>query len=615
MSTQLHTSLSNHILLLKDFLSHGTISSTPYTNTPTNFYPSLILQIISSLNIEDLKHEKDALAGHLINQKSLSWTWNYRARLPNEIHSDLPDDLDDTCIALAALYLYDPSIIDEEAMVSIVNTLIRNETAEGGPYFTWDVPCEMRQSWKDVDIVVNSNIMHFLSVMGIDLPNLTTFIEDKIKQVDLRSDYYKSPIVIIYFLSKWYRGALQKDLLILLDKETPANPLEKALFISAHINLYGELSTIKRLVDEVILNTEIKNCPVFIEKVTKDAIHWSGCEAFTCTAIIEALSLYDKACHQPIPPLSHNENTELMINNFLKDYPPTISEPILQEFNSFKKLSALANLPRTFYQHIIPDYQSLDGTMIEKLCFANALGWIGYTFYDDVLDDGKIKDLPAANICAREMLSIFLSISSDPVIITTLNTIDTANHWEYTHCKCSVVNSVIHLPAILPDYVDHSVLAEKSLGLAIAPLLLILASHHPDKIKEISALESFFRHYLIARQLNDDAHDWFHDLQNGFLNSVSTPLIAQYLQKDNHEYELNLTTEKDALQKLFWYEIIDQVASDVFNHIELARSSLMSITILTDITFLSKLLDPLEESTEKALSERDSALRFLKAYY
>ena len=74
-------------------------------------------------------------------------------------------------------------------------------------------------------------------------------------------------------------------------------------------------------------------------------------------------------------------------------------------------------------------------------------------------------------------------------------------------------------------------LCDKSLG-HVLPALAVLFSlgYAPDSIA-VDATVSFFKNYLAARQLHDDAHDWKDDLMHGRINAATTQLIRIFYKK------------------------------------------------------------------------------------
>lgn len=127
-------------------------------------------------------------------------------------------------------------------------------------------------------------------------------------------------------------------------------------------------------------------------------------------------------------------------------------------------------------------------------------------------------------------------------------------------------------------------------------------------------MRTFFEHYLAARQLNDDAHDWLEDLENGFINAASAPLLAARRKKMKRNIPLNLIKERESLQILFWEKIIDTVAADILAHIKNARHAVVKMQHLSDTSFIEDMLKPLEQAATKAIHERDSAQKLMTVY-
>ncbi len=140
----------------------------------------------------------------------------------------------------------------------------------------------------------------------------------------------------------------------------------------------------------------------------------------------------------------------------------------------------------------------------------------------------------------------------------------------------------------------------------IAIVMLLGLKHDSRQGKRIL---SFFTHYLIARQLNDDAHDWLEDLRAGRINSVGANVLANYDRKT-----ISFQRDERNLQKLFWDEVIPQVAKDIFKHTKAARLALSSAGIVKRPDKLLSLLDRPETAARQALEEAKKMREFLSSY-
>src|SRR5690606_33230583 len=112
------------------------------------------------------------------------------------------DDLDDTFLALSALYLYDADYLKPEIMAAVANLLFEAEKQPGGPYKTWLVEPSDDIVWQDIDVAVNANIMYFMRLQGVTLPGLDKLIEQAIDNGDLYSPYYPAMQPIAYYMAR-----------------------------------------------------------------------------------------------------------------------------------------------------------------------------------------------------------------------------------------------------------------------------------------------------------------------------------------------------------------------------------------------------------------------------
>jgi hypothetical protein len=294
---------------------------------------------------------------------------------------------------------------------------------------------------------------------------------------------------------------------------------------------------------------------------------------------------------------------------------------------------------------VIAAPQNISLHLLDELALANLFGWMAYTIYDDVLD-GEIHDSPqlllsAANFFLRSLTLQYAALDAQipgllDEYIKMMNIIDDANAWEQVHCRALIENGVLVLPKELPYGLRTTTaaagraalakLADRSLGHALPALgVLFVAGYAPDS-REVVAVLAFFRNYLTARQLHDDAHDWKEDLLRGRVNSVGARLIALWFDdKDKYENEnkFDLTKAISDFQKLFWREVIPGVVADIIFFLDCARGEICGSDVggAVDGRALFKnpapflrLIERLQFAAERALRERDEAVNFLETY-
>jgi hypothetical protein len=589
----------------------------------TTFATSLILSALCNVKeTPELKITKQNAARFLLAQKSEQWSWNYWTRESKEAKTmAYPDDLDDTFSALSALFLYDRKIIDGEALANIVSLLTTLEIKEGGPYKTWLVDKNAKKVWKDVDLAVNSNIAYFLYLNDIHLPKLSKFINSRIKNTDFSSPYYPSPFPIIYFISRFYNGKYNEKIIkYLLNKQQKdgsfGNPLQTSLAVSSLVSL-GFLHRKLKLSIEYLLKNQSNNhwqaYGFCLDPAIDGRKFFSGSEALTTAFCLEALSKYQtiSATQNIIPDKIQNVRQEKIYNAILKK----VKKRLSFFDNSFKKIAItfinditknntdkqILLLPYYFSQGLDETKNKISDELLIELGTANVFGWIAYTIYDNFLDEeGDPKTISLANVALRETAMLFecaLPENKKFQIFSRriLDIIDAANYWEVKNCRDKTR---------LPNYGNYEKLAEKSLGHALGPLAILFSAGYDDKSAETKQLLKFFKHYLISRQLNDDAHDFEKDLKMEHINPVATLLLKKSKPNSSHM----------RLKKLFWENVLDEVSQIVLQHVKKGKTALNKCTIIVDKSMFNNLLVKYEKIAIKALEEKKQTMQFLKAY-
>jgi hypothetical protein len=599
---------------------------------PANIVLSSLIHIEENAEIKKIKKQT---ADFLLTEKSAYWSFNYWFRNSDWYKKEpYPDDLDDTFCALAALCEYQPKLFTGEVMAKIVTMLTSAEKKEGGPYDMWLVPPEGRKTWNDTDLVVNSNIAFFLSLHDISLPNVTAFIEGSIDEQHYEFPYNKI-YPGIYFISRFYKGEKTEQMITTLLSEQEAdgkweNPLRTALAISSLINFSG--SRFRRQLEKGIAylqKTQAKDgswkpFSFYYQMRLKEKTLFAGSSSTTTALCIEAIDKFSKLTDQPAGskiikqdvPLKTKKadvpKEEQIVKEVIKkvktrfagcdtDLKREAVKTITKTFRGDTD-KQIALLPYFFRLSLGESGKSISDEMIVALGAANVFGWIAYTIYDDFLDEeGDPRQLSIANVCLRESAEIFRS-SLPPetgfadLSQKTFDRIDSANMWEVHQCRDI---------AAPPDYGDYSKLAERSLGHALSPIALLFALGYKEHSVEVQGMMQFFRNYLIARQLDDDAHDWEDDLRRGQINAAGAQVLR--IAKGN-------TRTEEELKKIFWEKAVVGVCKDMIRHVKLARRDLVRSPLSIDTRFFEGLLQKIERSGEKALKERDATMKFIRAY-
>lgn len=172
--------------------------STPYKKSiyMTTFVMHALAHLPPSPMIKEMRQRA---ADFLKQEQEESGAWNYEGRGDWRV----PADLDDTSCAVAAL-----AELDQRPELSFYALLWQNESAPGGPYYTWLGINEREDDPRacEVDPLVNANIVYCCGLLNLSLPNTVYYLEQVIhaEAYDSESTYNFTPHLLIYALSRAY---------------------------------------------------------------------------------------------------------------------------------------------------------------------------------------------------------------------------------------------------------------------------------------------------------------------------------------------------------------------------------------------------------------------------
>lgn len=601
----------------------------------TTFFPSLILQALASVRITSLESVKKQLVNFLTEQKSGAWSFNYWDRQSNEYKTKPhPDDLDDTFCALAALQSEQPDIFTPSALASIAKLLIAAEKQEGGPYKTW-LTTSPNLDWHDVDVAVNANIGNFLARQDVELPSVMGLIETAIAKNQLKSPYYPNIYSHIYFIARWYQGEYQERLIsMLLTRKKGAawqSAQRTAMAITSLLKLgydYRQLaSSVEYLFHLQQPDGSWETEAFCVDPSVENGVRYGCSRALSTALCLEAITLYEERARVSRAVSKSKTASSQFYRSVMTSVEKCINRvertelkeglrKILAQIKTQDADSQIVLLPQIVAQSFEYDISS---QVLGRLARISLWGWMAYTTYDDFLDgEGEVRLLPAANVCLRYLVEELITVLPESVAFHkeadhVMERLDAANAWELVNCRGQVSGHILHIEQI-PDYGDYWQLADRSLGHTISALGVIYASDTLTKAPVLKALRDFMYHYLIARQLNDDAHDWYDDLLQGHINAVSAVLLrSMHPVVPKGGLKIDVVAKKAALQKLLWEEVIDYVCEDIEHHIGLAREALQEHGLAVNTETFEKLLQPIEKASTLALAKRNEALEFIAA--
>ncbi len=228
-----------------------------------------------------------------------------------------------------------------------------------------------------------------------------------------------------------------------------------------------------------------------------------------------------------------------------------------------------------FTQRALGD-TSIPLAKLHALGEANVYSWIAYSIYDHILDkEADASLLPAANVCMRLALECYKQTlpvrhSLQALIARYFDQVDTTSAWEVTSCRFAITDDTIKIGA-LPDYEQYEPLAWRSCIHILGPQ--IVASFAPSTpSKNAEHLAVGLQHYLIARQLGDDIHDWREDLLAGRISAVVALLLFRQGVREGSIH--NLTALVATIQEDFLRTGAVEVSNLILQHTERALSEL-----------------------------------------
>lgn len=595
------------------------------------FGPVLILGALVDSKAQSAQTIRAQLARYLLSQKNDRWSFNYWDRTSEQYQkTPYPDDLDDTFCAVAALRLHDLSLVDDAALAHLVKLLLATESQIGGPYKTWLVSPTAAQGWQDIDLAVNANIAYFLSLIGSELPKVTELLARAIKNQSFQSPYYPSEELVAYYVARAYHGERQNELAAWLRRKLRScigkSPLRTALLVSSLARLGKKVpeAAIHYLAASQQKNGSWPNEPAWLDHGKESAAFYAGSAALTTAFVIEAQERYLQMSvlapksekHSSFDPRAAAIFT--YARQATKQLDKTLHHTILALINrtaAGKNAHEITLLPYLVYAST-KHRSRLSDQLLTELSVANLYGWIAYTIYDDFLDDeGDPRYLSAANVMMRRSVEAFGRALPEnrqfqQVVRDTFDTIDAANAWEVTHARFVVDDERITFTK-LPDYKRLDKLADRSLGHALPALGVVAAAGVPPNQESAKQLFVALRHYIIARQLNDDLHDWKEDLRAGRITYVLAVILKE-LNYTPGQYELNQLIPQ--LERQFWHHSLIRLCKRMKYHTHQSRLAIHRSGLLREQNILIQLIEKIDTSVNETLAVHSQTERFLEAY-
>lgn len=494
------------------------------------------------------------------------------------------NDLYTSFTALAALYKHDAALVSGEQLGSAVRTLIAYEQQPGGPY---------RTPGEQPVIVTNCAIARFMASVGRPLPGLTAYLAATVHVQDFAHNR-QDEVTTAYHLAASGHGS-----------QLLAGWARRQLTTTSTIAQRFQLWRVLQLCG--------KRLPPDAD--TTIAAHLAAClprKDLDESLIVVGMELL---CHRA-QTAKHPDNADYddviqTARQACRHLPPTLNQGLQAA------ITDISHKDRNHEIALLAAYFTLPETNTacnwRDLGAANIFCWIAYTIYDHIIDDepGAPARLPLANAALRLALHRYqhCSPAGSSFVERTFAKMDAANMWELQNCRFTVADGTIQVGP-LPRYGNRLILAHRAYGHILGPLLCLMTNGQITGRQFTCAAEGL-QHYLIARQLSDDIHDWQADLANGQINWIVADILRQLrILPGAH----NLSTLTQRAKKYFWQRGLSRHTATILSHIAKSRTAFRKSGCITAGHPVIKLLDTLEAATRAAIDIHTQSRHFAAAY-
>lgn len=471
--------------------------------------------------------------------------------------------------------------------------LTKHEQVPGGPYYT---VTQTTNNEKIIDPITNAGIHLSLQNFGVHLVKLETYLVECLTNEQWRTGTYPAWLQL-YILYLSLSTSVQAHIQTYLEKITVNEPVYTPLDLACKILITNNYS--------LVINKDF--VPSFTSMSTLDSI------SAALWAIIWNHS--DKKTK-----VEKTTDTQSTFMTTIKDQAILLVAKKFSSLDPELQATGLAMLGKLLITPIATEIillsanwgQSFNAPLKQEvyaqLGAANLFGWIAHHLYQTVTYHNPAAPTTAlANISLRSAAEYYQQIATqfkidNTIVLQTFDSIDQAH--------AAAISAQQELKLCKKQHarwtgtpIRH--LAECSFGHCLGPLLI---THWQEaQYGQLTAVKKLFNHYLAARQICDDLHDWRNDYDTYQVTSVTRNLFftAQAFKCIN-EFQA---------KKIFWNEGIDLHINEAKQEIEAAHILMKKITwpnSYPQLMFDS--LQTMSQSLKQVSTERVAIKSLIKTY-
>ena len=471
----------------------------------------------------------------------------------------LPDDLDDTSFCISSLLSVAESI-DERIFLKTINI----ESKTGGPYWTWYVPKDKKfKKWQDIDPAVNANFAYAASLYDLRLRSNENYLLRTLKSGKLLSKYYPNELITIFYLSRFYRQTKEqkfRDLILRRLKKykyASLSKIEKVLFLLSNTNLGIKvpLSRINNLKVE-----PLPFCLGFSQGNGKKT--FVGSKVITSALLLELIFMQEQ-----IRNVNAKSSAETKKFPFIDSLEKTAKAFMKKRYLHHNVLSVPYFTALTLKKNLSKSEISI----IKNLSLALFYSWRGYTMLDHVVDGQEsLETHKNADILIKEAKNYFNKIKNSQFHKSLSKAFQVSD--------LSFIDESLKKKRNSYDYVEKR-MAPFLISMKFLPEFLGLDSSKGESLYRI------FRAQMIIDQLNDDAHDWKEDIDEGRNTFVTSRLFGINAKKRN---------------SLFWNSLMPKVIKVCTKEYKTALKDIQKLKPLNNFfqSVIEKSYSPIKQAAD-----------------